>query len=313
MANKFKFRVFSGNDPQAQYDALGTYDDLTFYLLDTGIGYLGTVPLFGGEAQKTIVMVSGKLTNPVQGKLYVLNNVTYDVNTLTGLYFYDGNTMSSYSDELIATYINNILVKDMTAEGYTGDDETIATTKAIMDMIGLKLSDSNIVNAAFFRKVESHTLSVDDITNPNIQLPEGAKEGDVGLLFTADTNNEAGDEQYYFISLVSYLTTVYSSINTDSIKMSMTSNNEFKADLNVAATETSIQITSEGVSLKKTDVINDGDGTDEGGTAPAEDRLVTEKAFIEYIQNTVMATVNANIAKALEDVVTYTVDDGTTV
>lgn len=312
MANKFKFRLLTGTDPQAQYDAISTYDDLTFYLLDTGVGYLGTTPLFGGGAQKTVVMTSGELTEPEAGKLYVLNEVTYGDETLTGLYFYDGAAMSSYSDELMATYIENILVKDMTAEGYTGDDNTVATTKAIMDMIGVKLSDSNIVNAAFFRKVESHTLTADDLANSAIQLPEGATEGDVGLLFTADTDDEEGNEQYYFISLVSYLTSTYTSQNTNSIKMSLNpEGNVFTADLNVAETETSIQVTEDGVSLKKTDVINDGDGTDEGGTAPAEDRLVTEKALVEYIQTSVLTAVNEAITEALADVVTYTIDDGT--
>lgn len=312
MAGRFKFRLLTGTDPQAQYDAIGTYDELTFYLLDTGVGYLGTVPLFGGGAQKTVVMTSGTLTEPESGKLYVLDNVTYADSTLTGLYFYNGSTMDSYSDDLIATYINNILVKDMSAEGYTGDDNTVATTKAIMDMIGVKLSDSSLVNAAFFRKVESHTLTEDDLTNPNIQLPENAKAGDVGLLFTADTDNEAGDEQYYFISLVSYLTSTYTSANTNSIKMSLNpEGNVFTANLNVAATETSIQITEDGVSLKKTDVINDGDGTDEGGVAPTEDRLVTEKALVEYVQNSVLTAVNEAITEALQDVVTYTIDDGT--
>jgi hypothetical protein len=312
MANKFKFRLLNGTDPQAQYDAIGTYDDLTFYLLSTGIGYLGSTPLFGGGAQQTVVMTSGTLEEPVAGKLYVLNNVTYGADTLTGLYFYNGSTMDSYSDELIADYLNDILVTDMTAEGYAGDDDTIATTKAIMDMIGLKLSDSNIVNAAFFRKVESHTLTAEDLVNSAIQLPEGAKEGDVGLLFTADTDDEEGNEQYYFISLVSYLTSTYTCANTNSIKMTLNpEGNVFTADLNVAATEASIVVDENGVSLKKTDIINDGDGTDEGGVAPTQDRLVTEKALVEYIQTSVLVAVNEAITEALEDVVTYTIDSGT--
>lgn len=304
MADKFKFKLLTGTDPQAQYDAIATKDALTFYLLGNGIGYLGDTPLFGGGAQKTVVMTSGTLTEPEAGKLYVLDSVTYGADTLTGLYFYDGTTMSSYSDELIATYINNMLVTDMTAEDYTGDDETIATTKAIMDLVGNVLSDSNLVNAAFFRKVESHTLTAEDLTNTAISLPEGSKEGDVGLLFTADNDDEDGNEQYYFISLVSYLTSTYTSADTNSIKMTLNpEGNIFTADLNVAATETSIVVDENGVSLNKTEAINE--------EAPATDKLVTEAALVDYIENSVLTAVNEAINEALADVVTYTIDDGT--
>ena len=71
MATKFKFKLLTGSDPQAQYDAITTKDNMTFYLLSTGIGYLGDTPLFGGGAQNTVVMTSGTLTNPESGKLYV--------------------------------------------------------------------------------------------------------------------------------------------------------------------------------------------------------------------------------------------------
>lgn len=242
MATKFKFKLLTGSDPQAQYDAITTKDSMTFYLLSTGIGYLGDTPLFGGGAQNTVVMTSGTLTSPESGKLYVLSNVTYNSETLTGLYFYNGSTLDSYSDELISTYIQNILTTDMSTDGYTGDNNTIASTKAIMDLINAKLSDSSIVNAAFFRKVESHTLTADDLTNSSIQLPSGAKEGDVGLLFTADTDAEDGGESYYFISLVSYLTSVYDVENSNSINMSMNSDNKIKAELNIKSTETSLKV-----------------------------------------------------------------------
>ena len=116
MAEKFKFKLLTGTDPQAQYDAITTKNPMTFYLLGDGVGYLGEVPLFGGGAQQTVVMTSGTLTEPEAGKLYVLDGVTYGDETLTGLYFYDGTTLNSFSEEMIANYINNILVTDMSAE-----------------------------------------------------------------------------------------------------------------------------------------------------------------------------------------------------
>lgn len=307
MATKFKFHLLTGTDPQAQYDAITTKDSMTFYLLNTGIGYLGTTPLFGGGAQKTVVMTSGTLTNPEAGKLYVLNNVTYGSDTLTGLYFYNGTSLDSFSDDLIATYIQGILTTDMSAEDYTGDNQTIASTKAIMDLINTKLSDSSIVNAAFFRKVESHTLTAADLTNTSIQLPAGAKEGDVGLLFTADTNGtEDGDESYYFISLVSYLTSTYDVEDSNSIDMTMSSDNKIKAELKIKSTETSMKVdeTNGGVYLEKASTIDE--------TTPSADKLITEAVLVNYIQNSVLTAVTEAINEALADVVTYSVDDGTT-
>ena len=306
MATKFKFKLLTGSDPQAQYDAITTKDSMTFYLLNTGIGYLGDTPLFGGGAQNTVVMTSGTLTSPESGKLYVLSNVTYNSKALTGLYFYNGSTLDSYSDELIATYIQNILTTDMSTDGYTGDNNTIASTKAIMDLINAKLSDSSIVNAAFFRKVESHTLTADDLTNSAIQLPSGAKEGDVGLLFTADTDANDGGESYYFISLVSYLTSVYDVENSDSINMSMSADNKIKAELNIKSTETSLKVdkTNGGVYLEKATTVND--------STPSTDKLITEAVLVDYVQNAVLPAVTEAINEALADVVTYTVDDGTT-
>ena len=306
MATKFKFKLLTGSDPQAQYDAITTKDNMTFYLLSTGIGYLGNTPLFGGGAQNTVVMTSGTLTSPESGKLYVLSNVTYNSKVLTGLYFYNGSTLDSYSDELIATYIQNILTTDMSTDGYTGDNNTIASTKAIMDLINAKLSDSSIVNAAFFRKVESHTLTADDLTNSAIQLPSGAKEGDVGLLFTADTDANDGGESYYFISLVSYLTSVYDVENSNSINMSMSPDNKIKAELNIKSTETSLKVdkTNGGVYLEKATTVND--------STPSTDKLITEAVLVDYVQNAVLPAVTEAINEALADVVTYTVDDGTT-
>ena len=306
MATKFKFKLLTGSDPQAQYDAITTKDSMTFYLLNTGIGYLGDTPLFGGGAQNTVVMTSGTLKSPESGKLYVLSNVTYNSKTLTGLYFYNGSTLDSYSDELIATYIQNILTTDMSTDGYTGDNNTIASTKAIMDLINAKLSDSSIVNAAFFRKVESHTLTADDLTNSAIQLPSGAKEGDVGLLFTADTDAKDGGESYYFISLVSYLTSVYDVENSNSINMSMSPDNKIKAELNIKSTETSLKVdkTNGGVYLEKATTVND--------STPSTDKLITEAVLVDYVQNAVLPAVTEAINEALADVVTYTVDDGTT-
>ena len=44
---------------------------------------------------------------------------------------------------------------------------------------------------------------------------------------------------------------------------------------------------------------------------PSEDKLVTEKALVDYITNKIVPAVNQSIADALKDVVTYSIDNNT--
>ena len=297
MASKFKFKLFTDEDPQVQYDSLLEKDPYTFYLLTNGVGYLGEVPLFGGGAQNTVLKIHTILEEVEQGKLYVLYNTTYEQNTLTGLYFYDGTTMSCFSDELIANYLSNVIITNMTTENYAGDNNTVATTKAIVDLLNKRLSDSEIVNAAFFRKIVSHTITEDDLDNKNISLPQNTQIGDIGLLITADTNQEDdGNEKYYFISLTEYLTKIYGATNSNSITMELTEDNNFKASLKIKDSESSLCVDEDGVYIQKTDVINSEEASVK--------KLVTEKSFIEYMNTILIPQVTKMIDDALEDTVT---------
>lgn len=242
MANKFQFKLLTSADPQAQYDAIVTKDDMTFYLLKNGVGYLGSVKLF------------------------------------------DANSDSE-------------LVTNMLTDGYTGDNTSIASTKAIVDYVTAKVSNaSGILNTAFFRKVESHTITADDLTDSSITLPSGTVEGEVGLLFTADVNgNDDGDEQYFFISLKNYLKNVYTPENSNSINMSISSDNKIKANLKIKSDETSLKVDEEngGVYIEKATTVNEN--------APSAAKLITEDVLVNYIKS-VMA-----------NAITYTEDDGTTI
>ena len=242
MANKFQFKLLTSADPQAQYDAIVTKDDMTFYLLKNGVGYLGSVKLF------------------------------------------DANSDSE-------------LVTNMLTDGYTGDNTSIASTKAIVDYVTAKVSNaSGILNTAFFRKVESHTITADDLTDSSITLPSGTVEGEVGLLFTADVNgNDDGDEQYFFISLKNYLKNVYTPENSNSINMSISSGNKIKANLKIKSDETSLKVDEEngGVYIEKATTVNEN--------APSAAKLITEDVLVNYIKS-VMA-----------NAITYTEDDGTTI
>lgn len=242
MANKFQFKLLTSADPQAQYDAIVTKDDMTFYLLKNGVGYLGSVKLF------------------------------------------DANSDSE-------------LVTNMLTDGYTGDNTSIASTKAIVDYVTAKVSNaSGILSTAFFRKVESHTITADDLTDSSITLPSGTVEGEVGLLFTADVNgSDDGDEQYFFISLKNYLKNVYTPENSNSINMSISSDNKIKANLKIKSDETSLKVDEEngGVYIEKATTVNED--------APSAAKLITEDVLVNYIKS-VMA-----------NAITYTEDDGTTI
>ena len=242
MANRFQFKLLTSADPQAQYDAIVTKDDMTFYLLKNGVGYLGSVKLF------------------------------------------DANSDSE-------------LVTNMLTDGYTGDNTSIASTKAIVDYVTAKVSNaSGILNTAFFRKVESHTITANDLTDSSITLPSGTVEGEVGLLFTADVNgNDDGDEQYFFISLKNYLKNVYTPENSNSINMSISSDNKIKANLKIKSDEISLKVDEEngGVYIEKATTVNED--------APSAAKLITEDVLVNYIKS-VMA-----------NAITYTEDDGTTI
>ena len=242
MANRFQFKLLTSADPQAQYDAIITKDDMTFYLLKNGVGYFGSIKLF------------------------------------------DANSDSE-------------LVTNMLTDGYTGDDTSIASTKAIVDYVTAKVSNaSGILSTVFFRKVESHTITADDLTNSSITLPSGTVEGEVGLLFTADVNgNDDGNEQYFFISLKNYLKNVYTPENSNSINMSISSDNKIKAELNIKSDETSLKVDEKngGVYLEKASVVNEN--------APSAAKLITEDVLVNYVKSVMANTV------------TYTEDDGTTI
>ena len=136
MASRFNFKILNGSDPQTQYNSIAEKDPMTFYLLSTGVGYMGTVKMFDAAA-------TGAVSN---------------------------------------------MITDMTGEHYTGDNTSVASTKAIVDYVTKAVSKTSIISTQFFRKVESHTLTDGDLSDPNITAPEGCKTGEVGLLFTADTD-----------------------------------------------------------------------------------------------------------------------------
>lgn len=331
MANKFQFKLLTSTDPQAQYDAITTKDAYTFYLLGNGVGYLGNIPLFSGDAEKfNIVINAGALTLEA-GKLYVVavDGVTVGSDTIPqGVYYSaDGSTVENITYKTIAQYIADKAIKDMTADGYTGTDDTLATTKAIVDYVKNVVNNQSILEGKFFKEVARVKLTQDDIdgvtSSPNVTAYGAIFSGadnhvdDIGLVFTLDASDTASDNSndvYVFVNLHELMHT-YTVESSDSITMTETPDgshgSKFKAELKVNSTEKSIVVDSDGVHLEKATSINDGDGTD-STPEPSADKLVTEEALVNYVVNSVLPAVDAAITEALKDVVTYSIDDGTT-
>jgi len=250
MANqRFKFKLFTSPDPDAQYAAVTTKDALTFYLLNNGKGHLGETKLF------------------------------------------DATDSGS-----------NITLVESIASNATGTTTEAPSTKALVDYVTAKISASGVLTDKFFRAVKSHTITDADLTNTAISVPDGTQTGDVGLLFTADNDNADGNEQYYFVSLKNYLSTVHTFGNTNSITFTTDANNNVTANLKIADGEDGLIVDATGLHLNKVDTINEDTPTD---------KIITENKMISYVQNSVLPAVDTAITKALKDVVTSEVDDGT--
>ena len=237
--SQFKFKLFTGADPDAQYTAVAVKDAYTFYLLKNGKGYLGELALFGDAA----IGVDDMITN-------------------------------------------------LNVGDYTTETNKVATAKAVVDYVTAKVSDLDVLNASFFRNVQSYTVKTADLTDPNYSLPEGTAANDVGMLFTADTDGVAGGETYYFIPLGSYIGNFESVLDTDTIDMDLTSG-VVSANVKVKAGEASI-LTTGGLSILKAATVN--------SETPSTDKLVTESAVVAFV--------NAAIAAAALNTVTFTEDTG---
>lgn len=325
--NKFKFQLFTGSDPDSQYSAVATKDPLTFYLLNNGKGYLGTTQLFGGSMMSPVRIITsaGTYTTFEQGKMYAIavDGVIIGENESAspkGIYYATSTTaledltLASFTTAITNYIANNAISSTdatLTTDGasYEGSDSTIMTSKAVTTFVNAVMDDVSILHSQFFRTVELHTVTAQELQDAVIHFAVTDQVGDTGLLFTRDddmTDNPSGDttQEQFFVNLKGYID-VYTGGATNEITVSVDANNEITATLNKKTGENSIIIDSNGVSLNKTDTIHDGDGTDANNPVPSADKLVTEEALMTYLQGTFLTTINAAISVALEDVVTY--------
>lgn len=178
MANKFKFNIITGENAGEKYAAIANKEPFTFYLLQTGVGYLGTVKLFDASTIKdSDTEVTGKFFRSVKPHVITQDDLDNDnMEKPTGTAVGDSGIVfvSDYND---------------TDDG----DETLffVPIKADVDVTG-----------KFFREVESYTITEDDLEDDNISKPTDTIAGDTGLLFTSD-NNETndGDEKKFFVPI----------------------------------------------------------------------------------------------------------------
>jgi len=184
------------------------------------------------------------------------------------------------------------LITNLSVGDYTAEENKIATAKAVVDYVTTQVNDLDVLNAAFFRKVESYTVKTADLTDPAYSLPVGTVADDIGMLFTADTDGVAGGESYYFIPLGSYIGNFESVLDTDTIDMDLTAG-VVSANVKVKAGENSI-LTTGGLSVLKAATVDEG--------TPSGDKLVTEAAVVAYVQ--------AAITAAMVPAVTFTEDTG---
>lgn len=245
MAERFRFRIFSSADQQAQYDAIPKKDNMTFYLLSNGKAYLGDVKLF--DASDTVEISQ--------------------------------------------------LVHDMLDEGFNASEKTVASTQAIVDYVSSQMNNLATVLTNFFvTNVKSHVLTEHDLTNEKISLPVGSNVGDVGLLFTMDTDNKDGGETYVFISLKK----LFLPVESDTIKMSLSEDNELMAELKIKEDEKSVKVDKDGIYLDKVKQIDD--------MLPSDVKLVTEESLVRYIMDIILPRVDESIEEACRDVVIATID-----
>ena len=310
-ANKFKFHLLTGSNPQAQYDAITTKDPYTFYLTADGIGYLGTVPLFGGGANRFVFLdTAGTYQTYETGKMYLVTASGVNINTPAvladkGMYIAtSASTLASFDDDVfmanMVNYIANNAIHSTDAsldKDYEGADTTVMTSKAVTTFVHAVLDDISILQTAFFRKVELHTLTAADMSNVKISKLPTDKVGDTGLLFTRDndpTDDSAtdDDEEFFFINLNGFIT-IYTGTTSNTVEVTVDpSTFEITCNVVIATGENSIQVdtTNGGLKLNKTSTIDT--------TTPSSDKLVTEASLVAYI------------TAMFEDVVTYTISGG---
>lgn len=172
-SNKFKFNILTGDNADAKYAALTTKEPYTFYLLQTGKGYLGSTKLFDNSTTQ----VTGKFFRDVQPHVITSDDLT-------------DSTITKPSGTVVG---DSGLI-------FIADDDNTTDGDEVKMFVPIKPSVD--VTGKYFRNVVSYTVTANDLTNSLFSAPSDTKAGDTGLLFTADNNEtDDGDEKKYFVPI----------------------------------------------------------------------------------------------------------------
>lgn len=145
MSQKFKFNILTGDNAQDKYDAITTKEPFTFYLLQTGTGYLGTKKLF--DSSDNTVTLTGKFFRAVKSHTITQDDLDNEAISKpegteignTGIIFTADNNEDDDGDEkyfFVPITINTI---DHIDPDDPGDD--VPTASAVVTYVMSMLED----------------------------------------------------------------------------------------------------------------------------------------------------------------------------
>ena len=153
----FKVKVFDEPDSQAQYDRLEKPDETTFYVLTNGKIYYGSILMSAGGAGINVLKEAGQHYQYKEGQLYYVSgdgiyiNNDGDNEAKKGLYYADSESHltpidSAGSGGSLGDIIDNKddvfhSDDDEINREFTGDDNTLMTSAAIVNLIKAILKD----------------------------------------------------------------------------------------------------------------------------------------------------------------------------
>ena len=258
----FQMRVITGNNALTRYNNIATKDPLTFYICQTGEGFLGSTQLFGQEIEDSvhIINTAGDHTSDIENnKIYALivDGVTVGIDNESqpivyqqGLYLgkiangstvLENFTYKSISQYIVERGVKSLLVSDgnggFTVEGVAGSNTEIPTTKAVVDYVTTFINSQSILQAQFFKGVQAYTVTANDIADqdgttgdapfadlltPTNQFSD-CHEGDVGLIFTLDkVKSDTIADDIHYFVNLHALLQLYDVADTNTIDLTIT-------------------------------------------------------------------------------------------
>lgn len=189
MANKFKFNIITGSTAQTKYDAITTKEPYTFYLLENGVGYLGSTKLFdAADAGNSAVITAGTYFNNVE--FHTIAQSELDNHTFANYASFDSSVVAG-SKGLKITSVDVTAPTDATKNKYY--------------FVNLPYAKGEFCNYISTHTITAAEISSNKIGPTNAIIASGTVAGDEGLIlgFGNSGSNGAGGtiSVCYFIPL----------------------------------------------------------------------------------------------------------------